>query len=420
MSSFFHSRRLRVWLILFGTGLYFFANIQRVAIPGAIFNLLQEDLRLSAPGVTALGSSFMYVYALNQLVIGLFVNRYGGRRVVLPGALLFCLGSLLFPFSDGVWLYFSRALTGFGASSIYLSLIDETIRTFRKNYTIAVSLVIMAGYAGGIVANAPFVAGVRVIGWQMMLELAAAATVLFYVLFAAASFARKLPPVRRDVPLRFSHFSEVLKNGHNRALFIFSGVNFGLYYVIQTVIGKKFLEDFCGFSSPDAAWILSLTGAISAGAGVLFAVLSRMAGNRRRIFCRAAGMVCVTVFGLITLFVFLGINSGWIALLFCLLAFTGSISSITIPLLHETNPRDLAGPAVCFMNFSFYLAVALFGNMVGLLLNVCEPEPVAGALVYPRGSYLAVFAALALCSAAVFVCSMKMRETNGRRFGEGR
>ena len=125
-------RRFCLWLILSGTGLYFFANIQRVAIPGAIFDLLQEDLHLSAPGVTALGSVFMYVYALNQLLIGLFVSRYGGRRVILPGALLFCLGSLLFPLSSGGWLYVSRALTGFGASSLYLALIDETIRACRS------------------------------------------------------------------------------------------------------------------------------------------------------------------------------------------------------------------------------------------------------------------------------------------------
>ncbi len=407
--------RCRFRLILFGSALYFFANIQRVAIPGAIFDRLQEELHLSAPGVTALGSSFMYVYALNQLVIGLFVNRYGGRRVMLPGALLFCLGSLLFPLSDGAWLYFSRALTGFGASSIYLSLIDETIRSFRKNRTVAVSLVIMTGYAGGVAANAPFVAGVRAIGWRLMLEAVAAATVLFYLLFAAASFARKPPPVRRGVPLDFSGFSGVLGNGHNRALFAFSGVNFGLYYCIQTVIGKKFLEDFCGFSSPDAAWVLSLMGAISAVSGVLFAVLSRLAGNRRRIFCRAAGTVCIAVFGSIALLVFSGIRSGWIAVLFCLLAFTGSMSSIAIPLLYETNPRDHAGPAVCFMNFCFYLAVALFGNAVGLLLNVCRPEAAAGALVYPRGSYLAVFTLLFLCSIAVFACSLKMRETMGRQ-----
>ena len=408
-------RRFFLRLILCGTGLYFFANIQRVAVPGAIFDLLQRDLHLSAPGVTALGSVFMYVYALNQLLIGLFVSRYGGRRVILPGALLFCLGSLLFPLSSGIWLYVSRALTGFGASSLYLALIDETIRACRKNYAIVVSLVITAGYAGGIVANAPFVAVVRAAGWQRTLLGVAGLTILCYLLFAAVSSLRKLPPVRRDVPFRFSPFCQVLAVGNNRMVFLFSGLNFGLYYVIQTVIGKKFLEDFCGFSSPDAAWILSLTGLISAVAGTLLAVLSRLAGNRRAVFCRIAGAVSVSVFGLITLLLLCDLHSGWIALLFCLLASTGSMSSIAIPLLHETNPRELAGPAVCFMNFSFYLAVAFFGNLSGWLLNTFPPETVGNTLVYPRNSYLAVFAVLALASVAVLLGALNVRERAGRR-----
>lgn len=408
-------RRFCLWLILSGTALYFFANIQRVAVPGAIFDLLQEDLHLAAPGVTALGSVFMYVYALNQLLIGLFVSRYGGRRVILPGALFFCLGSLFFPLSSGGWLYVSRALTGFGASSLYLAIIDETIRACRKNYAIAVSLVITAGYAGGIVANAPFVAVVRAVGWQATLLGVAAVTILFYLLFAAISAQRKLPPVRRDVPFRFSPFLQVLRERNNRMVFLFSGLNFGLYYVIQTVIGKKFLEDFCGFSSPDAAWILSLTGLISAVAGTLLAVLSRLAGNRRAVFCRIAGVVSLSVFGIIVFLLLLDLRSGWIALLFCLLASTGSMSSIAIPLLHETNPRELAGPAVCFMNFSFYLAVACFGNLTGWLLNSFPPETVGRTLVYSRNSYLAVFAVLALASAAVFFGAMKLRERRARR-----
>ncbi len=408
-------RRFCLWLILSGTGLYFFANIQRVAIPGAIFDLLQEDLHLSAPGVTALGSVFMYVYALNQLLIGLFVSRYGGRRVILPGALLFCLGSLLFPLSSGGWLYVSRALTGFGASSLYLALIDETIRACRKNYAIVVSLVITAGYAGGIVANAPFVALVRMTGWQRALLGVAGLTIFCYLLFAAVSSLRKLPPVHRGAPFRLSPFLQVLGRGNNRMVFLFSGLNFGLYYVIQTVIGKKFLEDFCRFSSPDAAWILSLTGLISAVAGTLLAVLSRLAGNRRAVFCRIAGAVSISVFGLITLLLLFDLRSGWIALLFCLLASTGSMSSIAIPLLHETNPRDLAGPAVCFMNFSFYLAVAFFGNLSGWLLNTFPPEAVGKTLVYPRNSYLAVFAVLALASIAVFGGAMRLRDRTAWR-----
>lgn len=407
----------RMLLLVSATLLYFFANIQRVAIPGAIFDLLQADLHLSAPRVTALGSSFMYVYALNQLTIGVLINRYGGRRVIAAGGLLFCAGSLLFPCSASpFWLYFSRGLTGLGASAIYLSLIDEIIRSCRKNYTIAISLAIMAGYAGGIVANAPFVAGVHLLGWQSLLKLIAALSVGCYLCFLVAGTGDETTSSIRISGV-FTTFRRVLARRHNRELFLFSGINFGLYYVLQTVIGKKFLEDFCHFESEPAAWILSLMGAISALSCVLFALLSRLTGNRRRIFCHAAGIVCAVVFTLVTLLLAFDLRcAGMIAGLFCLLALTASTSSITIPLLHETNPPELAGTAVCFMNFSFYLAVAIFGNAVGFLLNLYPPEQSGGIRIYPRDSYLAVFLTLSFFSYVVLKYSLRMRETMGRPF----
>lgn len=296
--------RNRMLLIVSATLLYFFANIQRVAIPGAIFDLLQADLHLSAPRVTALGSSFMYVYALNQLAIGVLINRYGGRRVITAGGLLFCIGSRLFPCSSAPFtLYFSRGLTGLGASAIHLSLIDEIIRTYRKNYTIAISLAIMAGYAGGIVANAPFVAGVHLLGWQTLLKLIAALSIGCDFCFLAAGTGRKTSRGCRRGTGVSTTFKRVLALRHNRELFLFSGINFGLYYVLQTVIGKKFLEDFCRFQPEPAAWLLSLTGAISVLSGVLFAVLSRLTGNHRRLVCRAAGIVCCGISVVCVLFV---------------------------------------------------------------------------------------------------------------------
>ena len=47
--------------------LYFFANLQRVAIPGSIFNELQSTLNVGAKYITALSSMFMYIYAVGQL-----------------------------------------------------------------------------------------------------------------------------------------------------------------------------------------------------------------------------------------------------------------------------------------------------------------------------------------------------------------
>ncbi len=397
-----------------GAMLYFFANVQRVAVPGTVFDQLQAELDLPAPYITGFGSAFMYVYALAQLPVGMLADRFGGTRVIAAGALLFCSGSLLFGLARApAALYAARMLTGLGAAAFYLSLIRETIRAFDRNCGIAISVVIMIGYAGGVAATAPFAAGIETVGFRNMLLAAALLPILFYLLFLgfAAPFPRE---TGRSDSGGAAGFGKVLASRRNRELFLFSGINFGLYYVIQTVIGRKFLQDFCNLDSFSSAWALSLTGVLSASAGVLFAVLSRLAGNRRRIFCRLAGIVGITVFPALALLVLFDIRTPGIAGLFCLLALTASLSSITIPLLLETNEARFGGAAIAWMNFSFYLAVAVFGNLAGSLMDLFAPELRGGVRIYGRDSYLAVFAGLSVFAAVSARCSWKIRETMGR------
>ena len=68
------------------------------------------------------------------------------------------------------------------------------------------------------------------------------------------------------------------------------------------------------------------------------------------------------------------------------------------------------------MNFSFYLAVAIFGNAVGFLLNLYPPEQIGEVRIYCRESYFAVFLLFALCSTVVLRYSLRIRETMGRPF----
>ena len=51
--------------------LYFIINIQRVSIPGQLFDTLQRELEVSASAVSSLGTAFMYVFATAQLFVGL-------------------------------------------------------------------------------------------------------------------------------------------------------------------------------------------------------------------------------------------------------------------------------------------------------------------------------------------------------------
>jgi len=398
-------------LFIFGTVLYFCANIQRVAIPGAVFDELQMKWSLSASQVTAFGACFMYIYAVFQLFVGLFCDRYGGARVIAAGGLIFVLGGFLFSLADNYYLLcFGRLLTGLGASAFYLGLVAESIRFFKKNYSIIISVIVMTGYAGGIVANAPFSFAVRLSDLRMVLAGVAVFTLVAYLLYLAAFREVRKPPVRHDVLFSPGKFLAIMKSRQNWYVFCFSAFNWGLYYSLQTVIGKKFLEDYCRIPTGTAAVALSVTSVISSVAGFAYAVGSRKIGDRRRPFCLLTGFMTFSVFLLLVVLTALDIRNGMPALLFFCLASTASLSSIVIPIIKENNDSQTTGSAIAFSNFLAYILVAIFGNLIGGVLNLFAPEHAGHRLVYSREAYLAVFGVMLFFAAAVLRWALLIRE----------
>ena len=73
--------------------LYASSYFQRTAVSGTIFSQLQADLGLNAFQIAGIGASFVYIYALSQLVVGMLADKYGGARVVTAGGILFCAGT---------------------------------------------------------------------------------------------------------------------------------------------------------------------------------------------------------------------------------------------------------------------------------------------------------------------------------------
>ncbi len=410
------ARKYRLYFLLIcGTGLYFLANLQRVAIPGTVFNQLQENLHAGAPFITALGAAFMYVYAISQLLVGLFLDRYGGIRTMLVGGFLFSLGSLLFPlFHSLPVLYLIRALTGLGASTIFLSMVMEICRSFPRNYSIIISIFMMTGYFGAIAAGSPLVECTVLIGFSETLLLSGAIAFLFYAAFSLSGSTLKLPPIRKDHPIRLTNFGIGLRSRHNLILFAFNALAFALYYVLQTVIGKKFLEDFCLISSSRSAMYISILGGLCAGSGFLYALLSKLLGNRRKPPCLVNAAVSVMVFSGIIIMILCDYHSQWIYILLCLLAVSSTLGPIIISIIQETNDPSITGSMIALINFIAYTVLAMLGNAVGFLLQIFPPIIRNGIEYYSPKSYLVLFCCLGLLSIISLCLALRLKETHGR------
>ncbi|MBO5793424.1 MAG: MFS transporter [Lentisphaeria bacterium] len=396
-----------------GVMLYFFANLQRVAIPGSIFNELQTDLNASAKYITALSSMFMYIYAAGQLCAGLLADRYGGERVITFGALLFCLGSILFPFCTSLpLLYFCRFLVGMGASSIYLSLVKILATRFPKKFPVLLGFFLLWGYAGGVVATAPLVYMAKELTWRTTMAVFGAGSLVSYLLFVLSKHFVTLPRVT-NTPFSFRVFGELLKRKHNRNIILYSACSFGTYYCIHTVIGKKFLEDFCMMSTEKAAFYITILGIIASVSAFCMALVSQMCGGRRKIFLVMSGCVAVFSYGFILVAICCNWRTSFVGILLFAVAWFANQGTISVPTMKDTNVPEAMGAIVSLCNGLVYLMVALLGNAVGLLLDLFEPVKRGNVLIYTNNSYMAVFLLFLLLSCCTLYNACRLRDTRG-------
>lgn len=403
---------LHFGLILLGTLFYFVANFQRIAVPGAIFDILEQELRVGAPEITAFGAIYMYVYAFTQLLNGVFVDRFGGYRVMFVGAIIMGLGCIIFPLTSNLPLmYFSRALLGLGGSMFYLSLIKELGQLFEeKDFGIALSVMLFAGYAGGIAANAPFVMAMRVLNWREILLIIAGVVLVSLVAYMIIMQKTSLQPVNKHVEIKLLPFQLVLHKSHNRSLFTFACCNFGISYVIQTVIGKKFLEDFCLMTSAKAAVVLSIMAIVAAVFNIVNASVCKLFHNHRVIFLKGASIITFLSLLTICLLIWFEVRTLLIAFIFCVLAANASLSSLLVPVLYATNRRMISGTAVSILNFSYFMAVGLLGTATGYILHVFEPTRIGKTLVYSNSSYLLLFGVFLSLSVYEIYRAMKLSD----------
>ena len=397
-------------LIFLGTMFYFFANFQRIAIPGAIFDVLGQELHVTAPFITAFGAIFMYVYAFTQLINGVLVDRFGGFRIMLTGAVILSLGAFLFPVTSNLLvMYLSRGLIGIGSSMFYLSLIKELREVVpEKNFGIAISVMLFIGYTGGIFANAPFVYAMSFASWREILLILALISIITVFVFITILSRIKLPKINTHVKLRTLPFRLVLHKRHNRNLFSFACCNFAIFYAIQTIIGKKFLEDFCLMSVSKSSLILSSMAVIAAVFNIVNAYACKLTHNHRVKFLKHASVITFGSLLVIFLAILFNIKSFIIASIFCILAANASLSAILVPVLHLTNRKMVSGTAVSIMNFCFFMMVGILGTLTGLLLNVFEPVKRGNITVYTNESYLLVFGMFLAVSVFEMYKAMKL------------
>ncbi|MBQ9787236.1 MAG: MFS transporter [Lentisphaeria bacterium] len=402
------------WLFVPLLLLYSTSYFQRTALPGTIYDTLLAELDLTAVQMANLGAAFVYPYAIFQLVSGMLVDRFCGTRVVCIGGLVFLAGVFLFPLSENLYLlYTARSLTGIGASTMYLSLVRETDRLFgRKNYAVMFGIAYFCGYSGGLMGSLPFEWLTGLYPWRHVLLGAAVISAAAYLGMIYGKKRIELPPIPKT-PVSFAPFRHILGNPLSWLIIFCANVNFCTYFIIQTFFGKKFLEDFAGFSSKQAAAVIFALTLVCMFTMLTTSIFTRLSGNRRRPLVLLACGLCALSSVLMVAAIYFRWNGWCFGLIYCMFAAAAGVPPIFSMVMQELNSRDIIAQSSAVSNMFGYLSVAVGAQLIGLLLDCFEKTKTGDVVTYSDEAYLTLFIIIAVIAVVSFVFSLRIPETKG-------
>jgi len=408
---------MKAALVLSLAGLYFFSFIQRVGIPGSIFNDLQSEMNLDAAAVTRLGAIYLFVYASMQPFVGLLADRFGGSRVALASGVLLVAGAAMFPISHGIeGLYFSRALVGLGGSAMFLCMFKEASRWFSgRHFTVIVGSLSLVGYCGGLAGTSPFRMLADRDGWRSACLVLAAGTALFLALTGWLSWriGHAASPVRIGKPWR--NTVDVLTNRLNLPVLAAFSLSSSVALCLQMTIGQKFIGDFCEITALEATKLTFVMMLFTLATLPVCGVVSKRFRNLRKPFL--IFMAAAAVAG--TALILVGIHwvmPPWFFLCALIPMAIGSGSTpVILSMMREQNHPQAVATSVGLLNASVYLMIALTTQVSGRVLEAFHSEAVItrASTVYPPAAYGLLFAILLAIATISLIASLFSRETHG-------
>lgn len=365
--------RRRAWVIwVVGLSVYVLAVFNRSSL-GVAGLLATSRFGISATQLSFFTVLQLVVYAGLQVPVGVLLDRYGSRVLLLTGLTLMSVGQLAFALATTFPMaVLARVLLGAGDAVMFVSVIRlVTIWFLVRQAPLVMQLTGQLGQLGAIVAAAPLSLALNHLGWTPTFALASALGVVGMVLVVPlvtdSPYAREqVPPVKVRALARslrlvwgnpgtrlgmWSHFTSQ-----------FSSTVFALLW------GFPFLVRGQGLSSGAASTLLMVMTAwiIVSGLG-LGSLVARYPFYR-------SWMVLGIVAAMAVAWAVVLLRSTpapvWmLVVLVCLMGMGGPASMVGFDLARTFIPVEASGRANGLVNIGGFSASLLTMGLIGVLLD---------------------------------------------------
>ena len=403
------------WLIfcLAASG-YGYAFFQRVA-PGVMTQELMRDLGVSAAALGSLSAAYFYAYAGLQIPVGVILDRWGARWVLILAITLGAAGSVLFGLAETLEVaLLGRLAIGAGVATAYLGSLKIAATWFPpQRFALMAGLILPFGMVGAIGAQLPLAALVEAVGWRVPMFGAAGFAALLAFLLWLTRLAR---PRRRAEPHPQLPLSAVLA-GFARALrehqtwLIAASVALGTVPILAFpgLWGVPYLMASYGIDRLAASTATSVMLIGFACGSPLAGWLSQKLQRRKMPF--TVGFFIALV-GWLALLVPDPLPLPAVYLLFLAIGIGSSVGILGFVIARERVGVELSGSASAIINTCIMGAGALFQYMIGALLDLAwDGRMEAGIPAYSPDNYQMALLTLPAAVAIALGAALLVRET---------
>ncbi|WP_300455674.1 nitrate/nitrite transporter [Accumulibacter sp.] len=377
-----------LWLRLFlpFAGAYFLSYLYRTA-NAVIGPVLSAELGLSAGHLGLLTSAYFLAFAAAQLPLGMFLDRFGARRVEASLLLVAAAGAALFALGNSIGhLALARGLIGLGVSACLMAAFKAFSQFFTVDRQASLTGWIMtSGGLGALAASAPLEAALQVVGWREIFLALAVLTL------AVAAWLFLSVPERDDgrapepLAAQWAGVREIFASAHFWRFAPLGLTLIGGFMAVQSLWSISWLMQANGYTRAAAADHLAGMSSAMLLAYLLIGLLATGLARRgvKPIMLLAAGLaLSLVTLGLIAMRVSEHTYWLWIAYgsfsSFGTLAYSQAAAGFAVALSGRANTA-----------FNLMVFVGAFGIQwgLGLLIDLLQAQGQTAALAY-RDTFL--------------------------------
>ncbi|MGO4782252.1 MFS transporter [Cryobacterium sp. W22_MBD10_FK3] len=365
----------RSWLIFsFGSFVYLSAVMQRTSL-GIAGVSATERFGGSAAVLSSLAVVQLIVYAAAQIPVGVLIDRFGPRVLMLAGTVLMVAGQLTLAFAPSITIAVAgRMLVGAGDATIFISMIRLITSWFSGRTVPQLSQWFgNIGQLGQVLSAVPLAWVLHEFGWTPAFLVAT--LVAFAAFVVVVVTIRDRPPGSQDQPRPSSWGSALTQLRHS---FSRPGTQLGFWshFVTQSsgtvftlLWGFPFMVYGLGYESSMAAGMLTIPVAAAIVSGPVLGVLTARHPLRRSNI--VLGIVTAMGAAWALLLLWPVAPPFWlVVLLLIVLGAGGPGSLIGFDFARTFNPQRSLGSANGVVNVGGFLASFVMMFLIGVLLDL--------------------------------------------------